>query len=178
MDQLHLEADLRSKICSQRVGPGFYRPVMHRLPSPEDSDEWGVELSHSMTHSAEAMAKVKIIGRGKKYNLMAQVIPIYGFGILLYIIYIIYKLTCKKKTTKSRNYSTVIKTDIKCKIMMEAESLQFSCEGCPNPEEEAEEDKEEYSLLSAPEEGDDPIQADMPKEVGVSGLRMRNRRET
>uniref|UniRef100_A0A8D3C1Z5 Resistance to inhibitors of cholinesterase protein 3 N-terminal domain-containing protein n=1 Tax=Scophthalmus maximus TaxID=52904 RepID=A0A8D3C1Z5_SCOMX len=75
------------------VGPGFYRPVMHRLPSPEDSDQWGVELSHSMTHSAEAMAKVKIIGRGKKYNLMAQVIPIYGFGILLYIIYIIYKVS-------------------------------------------------------------------------------------
>uniref|UniRef100_A0A3Q2XMF4 RIC3 acetylcholine receptor chaperone a n=1 Tax=Hippocampus comes TaxID=109280 RepID=A0A3Q2XMF4_HIPCM len=47
---------------------------------------------HSMTYSAEATAKARSIGRGKKYNLMAQVIPIYGFGILLYILYIIYKV--------------------------------------------------------------------------------------
>uniref|UniRef100_A0A4W6DMK5 Resistance to inhibitors of cholinesterase protein 3 N-terminal domain-containing protein n=1 Tax=Lates calcarifer TaxID=8187 RepID=A0A4W6DMK5_LATCA len=61
--------------------------------------------------------------------------------------------------------------------VMEAESLQFSCEGSLNPEEEAEED-EEYMLMSEPVEGDGRIHADMPKDVGVSGLRMRNRRET
>uniref|UniRef100_A0A8C2XPN6 Resistance to inhibitors of cholinesterase protein 3 N-terminal domain-containing protein n=1 Tax=Cyclopterus lumpus TaxID=8103 RepID=A0A8C2XPN6_CYCLU len=76
------------------VGPGFYPPVMHHLSLPEDPERWGVDPSYSMAHSAEAMAKVKGIGRGKKYNLMAQVIPIYGFGILLYILYIIYKV-CK-----------------------------------------------------------------------------------
>ncbi len=65
---------------------------MHQLSLPEDPERWGVDPSYSMTHSAEAMAKVKGIGRGKKYNLMAQVIPIYGFGILLYIFYIIYKV--------------------------------------------------------------------------------------
>uniref|UniRef100_A0A673CUC2 Resistance to inhibitors of cholinesterase protein 3 N-terminal domain-containing protein n=1 Tax=Sphaeramia orbicularis TaxID=375764 RepID=A0A673CUC2_9TELE len=74
------------------VGPGFYPPVMHQLSFPEDSDQWGVDPSYSMTHNAEIVAKVKGIGR-KKYNLMAQVIPIYGFGILLYIFYIIYKVT-------------------------------------------------------------------------------------
>lgn len=62
--------------------------------------------------------------------------------------------------------------------VMEAESLQFSCEGCLNPEEEAEEDKEELLLMSASVEDDGHIHADAPKEVGVSGLRMRNRRET
>ena len=77
---------------SLQVGPGFYPPVMHQLSSPDDSEQWGVDPSYSMTHSAAAMAKVKGIGRGKKYNLMAQVIPIYGFGILLYILYILYKV--------------------------------------------------------------------------------------
>ncbi|XP_039652063.1 protein RIC-3 [Perca fluviatilis] len=98
------------------VGPGFYPPVMHQLSLPEDQERWGVDPSYSMTHSAEAMAKVKGIGRGKKYNLMAQAIPIYGFGILLYIFYIIYKLTCKGETTKSGNYTTVTKANMENRI--------------------------------------------------------------
>ncbi|XP_034738978.1 protein RIC-3 [Etheostoma cragini] len=98
------------------VGPGFYPPVMPQLSMPEDPERWGVDPSYSMTHSAEAMAKVKGIGRGKKYNLMAQAIPIYGFGILLYIFYIIYKLTCKGETTKSGNYTTVTKANMENRI--------------------------------------------------------------
>uniref|UniRef100_A0A3P8QCZ3 Resistance to inhibitors of cholinesterase protein 3 N-terminal domain-containing protein n=1 Tax=Astatotilapia calliptera TaxID=8154 RepID=A0A3P8QCZ3_ASTCA len=62
--------------------------------------------------------------------------------------------------------------------VMEAESLQFSCDGSSNPEEEAEEDIEGNILMSANVEGEGRISADTPKEVGVSGLRMRNRRET
>lgn len=49
--------------------------------------------SPSLAHTLEAMAKVKSGGRGKKYNLMGQVIPVYGFGILLYILYIMYKVS-------------------------------------------------------------------------------------
>lgn len=60
--------------------------------------------------------------------------------------------------------------------VMEAESLQFSCEGGPNPEEEAEQNDEES--LSAPEDSDGDVHTEVPKEVRVSGLRMRNRRET
>uniref|UniRef100_G3PSQ6 RIC3 acetylcholine receptor chaperone n=1 Tax=Gasterosteus aculeatus TaxID=69293 RepID=G3PSQ6_GASAC len=99
------------------VGPGFYPPVIHRLSSPEDPKRWGVDPSYSTTHSAEAVAKMNVIGRGKKYNLMAQVIPIYGFGILLYIFYIIYKLTCKVKTTESENHTTGIKSNIENTII-------------------------------------------------------------
>ncbi|XP_005952178.2 protein RIC-3-like [Haplochromis burtoni] len=62
--------------------------------------------------------------------------------------------------------------------VMEAESLQFSCDDSSNPEEEAEEDIEGNILMSANVEGEGRISADTPKEVGVSGLRMRNRRET
>nr|XP_046244184.1 protein RIC-3 [Scatophagus argus] len=89
---------------------------MHQLSLPEDQEHWDVDPSYSMTHGAEAMTKVKSTRRGKKYNLMAQVIPIYGFGIFLYIFYIIYKLTCKGKTAKSGNYTTVTKADIQSKI--------------------------------------------------------------
>ncbi|KAK2853996.1 hypothetical protein Q5P01_006657 [Channa striata] len=98
------------------VGPGFYRPVVRQPLLPEDADRWGVDPSYSIIRSAEAMAKVKGIGHGKKYNLMAQVIPIYGFGILLYILYIIYKLTCKGRTTKSGNYITVTKANMENRI--------------------------------------------------------------
>ncbi|XP_051919612.1 protein RIC-3 [Hippocampus zosterae] len=91
------------------VGPGFRPPGMHPVSLADDPQQWDADLFHSMTYSAEATAKARSIGRGKKYNLMTQVIPIYGFGILLYILYIIYKLTCKdKNTTKSRQYSTTM----------------------------------------------------------------------
>ncbi|XP_056237774.1 protein RIC-3 [Seriola aureovittata] len=103
------------------VGPGFYPSGMHQLSVPEDSERWGVDPSYTMTHSAEAMAKIKVIGRGKKYNLMAQVIPIYGFGILLYILYIIYKLTCKGKTTKSGNYTPVTMANMEEEITTDNE---------------------------------------------------------
>lgn len=77
---------------SPTVGPGFYPPLMHQISVPKDPEQWAVESSYSIVHNVEAMAKIKGIGRGKKHNLMAQVIPIYGFGILLYILYIIYKV--------------------------------------------------------------------------------------
>ncbi|XP_014326709.1 protein RIC-3-like [Xiphophorus maculatus] len=88
------------------VGPGFYPPGMHQLSVSDDPEQWEVDSSRSLTHTVEARVKVQSIGRGKKYNLMAQVIPTYGFGILLYILYIMYKLTCKGKVNKSGIYST------------------------------------------------------------------------
>ncbi|XP_067349808.1 protein RIC-3 [Channa argus] len=106
----------KKDLAKPEVGPGFYPPVVRQPSFPKDADRFGVDPSYIMTRSAEAMAKVKGIGHGKKYNLMAQVIPIYGFGILLYIIYIIYKLTCKGRTTKSGNCTTVTKANMENKI--------------------------------------------------------------
>uniref|UniRef100_A0A3Q3KSR5 RIC3 acetylcholine receptor chaperone n=1 Tax=Labrus bergylta TaxID=56723 RepID=A0A3Q3KSR5_9LABR len=79
------------KETGQPEGPGFYPSVMRQLSVPEDPEQWDVDPLLSMAHNAEAMGKVKFIGRGKRYDMMSQVIPIYGFGILLYILYIIYK---------------------------------------------------------------------------------------
>lgn len=39
-------------------------------------------------------------GTGGKSNLAGQIIPIYGFAILLYILYILFKITSKGKTTQ------------------------------------------------------------------------------
>ncbi|XP_061566409.1 protein RIC-3 [Cololabis saira] len=97
------------------VGPGFHPSVMHRLAVPEDQEGWDVDPP-SLTHTVEMMAKMKSIGKGKKSNLMTQVIPIYGFGVLLYILYIIYKLTCKGKPNKSRSYFAMTNANMSNRI--------------------------------------------------------------
>uniref|UniRef100_M3ZXN7 RIC3 acetylcholine receptor chaperone n=1 Tax=Xiphophorus maculatus TaxID=8083 RepID=M3ZXN7_XIPMA len=269
---------------NERVGPGFYPPGMHQLSVSDDPEQWEVDSSRSLTHTVEARVKVQSIGRGKKYNLMAQVIPTYGFGILLYILYIMYKVitatypsnwlqekllqtemmldrivsgrshcsSSKTSTSKKEEkllrqlrqitllmqegrlegaspemeaeevpygadwegmlkppsmMNPVIDTSMRLLSwrripdeetedeteedidveeeeeaddddpLMEAESLQFSCEGSSNPEEQAEEDEEEYLLTLATMEDEHLIHADVPKEVGPNVLRMRNRRE-
>ncbi|KAB5571707.1 hypothetical protein PHYPO_G00228130 [Pangasianodon hypophthalmus] len=53
-------------------------------------------------HHPEAIARAKggTAAAGKS-NLAGQIIPVYGFGILLYILYIIFKITSRGKTSKS-----------------------------------------------------------------------------
>ncbi|KAJ0002242.1 hypothetical protein NQD34_002038, partial [Periophthalmus magnuspinnatus] len=72
----------------KEVGPGYYPPMMLRAPLSQDSEQLGLDPVHALTHH-QTVARLRGIGR--KTNLMTQVIPIYGFGILLYIVYIIYK---------------------------------------------------------------------------------------
>uniref|UniRef100_A0A3Q2ZPH3 RIC3 acetylcholine receptor chaperone n=1 Tax=Kryptolebias marmoratus TaxID=37003 RepID=A0A3Q2ZPH3_KRYMA len=69
----------------------------------DDPEQWDMDPSPSLTHTIEAMVKIKSIERGKKYNLMGQVIPIYGFGILLYILYIIHKVITVTETVSLVN---------------------------------------------------------------------------
>ncbi|XP_017296278.1 protein RIC-3 [Kryptolebias marmoratus] len=94
------------------VGPGFYHSVIHQFSVSDDPEQWDMDPSPSLTHTIEAMVKIKSIERGKKYNLMGQVIPIYGFGILLYILYIIHKLSNKEKMNKSGIYTAVKMTNM------------------------------------------------------------------
>ncbi|XP_068174671.1 protein RIC-3 [Antennarius striatus] len=100
------------------VGPGFYPPAMHHHSLPEDPARWVVDPSYAVMHGAE------VKGVGRKHNLMAQVIPIYGFGIFLYIFYIIYKLTCKGKTSTPEDYRTV-KTSTETKTTMDSELVRL-----------------------------------------------------
>ncbi|XP_077177824.1 protein RIC-3 isoform X2 [Paroedura picta] len=83
-------------------------PTMQHQMSPEARPP----VTHfPRSHLAEAVAKAKGGGGGGGGSsgggggggggrgLVGQVIPIYGFGILLYILYILFKLSSKGKTT-------------------------------------------------------------------------------
>uniref|UniRef100_K7GA87 RIC3 acetylcholine receptor chaperone n=1 Tax=Pelodiscus sinensis TaxID=13735 RepID=K7GA87_PELSI len=87
------------------LGPGppgktsHFPPMMHHQVSPEGRSS-GAHFPRS--HLAEAVAKAKGSGggSGSGRGLVGQIIPIYGFGILLYILYILFKLlSSKRKTT-------------------------------------------------------------------------------
>ncbi|XP_053141513.1 protein RIC-3 isoform X3 [Hemicordylus capensis] len=87
---------------------GQYPPTMHHQISPEVNSP---ATHFPRSHVAEAVAKAKGGGGGgggggsggsggsSGRGLVGQVIPIYGFGILLYILYILFKLSSKGKTT-------------------------------------------------------------------------------
>nr|ALQ34232.1 resistance to inhibitors of cholinesterase 3-like protein isoform 3 [Homo sapiens] len=80
---------------------GRFPPMMHHHQAPSDGQTPGARFQRS--HLAEAFAKAKgsgggAGGGGSGRGLMGQIIPIYGFGIFLYILYILFKLS-KGKTT-------------------------------------------------------------------------------
>lgn len=72
-------------------GLGHFPPMMHRHKAPD-------QTSFSRAHNPEAIARAKGAGTGAgagaggKSNLAGQIIPVYGFGILLYILYILFKV--------------------------------------------------------------------------------------
>uniref|UniRef100_A0A8D0HKF7 RIC3 acetylcholine receptor chaperone n=1 Tax=Sphenodon punctatus TaxID=8508 RepID=A0A8D0HKF7_SPHPU len=84
---------------------GRFPPMLHQPISP-DGQSSGAHFPR--THLAEAVAKAKGGGggggsgsgggSGGGRGLVGQIIPIYGFGILLYILYILFKLSSKGKT--------------------------------------------------------------------------------
>uniref|UniRef100_A0A3Q0QUT3 RIC3 acetylcholine receptor chaperone n=1 Tax=Amphilophus citrinellus TaxID=61819 RepID=A0A3Q0QUT3_AMPCI len=81
-----------SVLCISLFLPRMLLPRAKQEMGQPEGKTWDVDPPYSVAHSLETMAKIKGIRQGKKYNLMAQVIPLYGFGILLYIVYIIHKL--------------------------------------------------------------------------------------
>ncbi|KAG9352394.1 hypothetical protein JZ751_020807, partial [Albula glossodonta] len=106
-----LHSMLTTVLCPLVVGPGRFPPMMHRQQMPDG--QWGAASPYSRSHSAEAIAKAKGggIGGGGKSNLMGQIIPIYGFGILLYILYILFKITSKGKIGKPQNRFPALKSE-------------------------------------------------------------------
>lgn len=65
---------------------------MNRQKTPDRAASAGF----SRAHNTEAIARAKGAGTGAggggKSNLAGQIIPVYGFGILLYILYILFKV--------------------------------------------------------------------------------------
>lgn len=75
---------------------GLFPPMMHHHQAPSDGPTPGARFQRS--HLAEAFAKAKgsgggTGGGGSGRGLMGQIIPIYGFGIFLYILYILFKVS-------------------------------------------------------------------------------------
>uniref|UniRef100_A0A8D2C9K6 RIC3 acetylcholine receptor chaperone n=1 Tax=Sus scrofa TaxID=9823 RepID=A0A8D2C9K6_PIG len=75
---------------------GRFPPVMPHRQAPSDGQTPGARLQRS--HLAEAFAKARGSGAGpggggSGRGLMGQIIPIYGFGIFLYILYILFKVS-------------------------------------------------------------------------------------
>ncbi|NXU41302.1 RIC3 protein, partial [Drymodes brunneopygia] len=75
------------------------------------------------SHLTEAVAKAKAGGggsgstAGSGRGLVGQIIPIYGFGIFLYILYILFKLASKGRTTPAeRKCPTATSGNMKRKI--------------------------------------------------------------
>lgn len=78
------------------AGPGRLPPMMHRQIAPEGRGQRAAGSGFSRAHNPEAIARAKGAGTGAgtggKSNLAGQIIPVYGFGILLYILYILFKV--------------------------------------------------------------------------------------
>lgn len=76
------------------LGPGHFPPMVRRQVAPEA--QRGSSAHFSRAHNPEAIARAKGGGTGAapsgKSSLAGQIIPIYGFGILLYILYILFKV--------------------------------------------------------------------------------------
>uniref|UniRef100_A0A8D0X9X9 Resistance to inhibitors of cholinesterase protein 3 N-terminal domain-containing protein n=1 Tax=Sus scrofa TaxID=9823 RepID=A0A8D0X9X9_PIG len=88
---------------------GRFPPVMPHRQAPSDGQTPGARLQRS--HLAEAFAKARGSGAGpggggSGRGLMGQIIPVYGFGIFLYILYILFKLSKGKSPAEDRRCST------------------------------------------------------------------------
>ncbi|KAG5273411.1 hypothetical protein AALO_G00151040 [Alosa alosa] len=101
-------------------GSGHFPPMVRRQLAPEGQRANGAQFSRA--HNTEAIARAKGGGTGAapggKSSLAGQIIPIYGFGILLYILYILFKITSKGKTSKppQSRLSTLRSENMKRKI--------------------------------------------------------------
>ncbi|KAM4619159.1 protein RIC-3b [Polymixia lowei] len=105
----------------QEAGPGRFPPMIHRQVAPDGQGQRAAGSHFSRAHNPEAIARAKGAGTGAgtggKSNLAGQIIPIYGFGILLYILYILFKITSKgsSKPTESR-FPSIRSENMKRKI--------------------------------------------------------------
>ncbi|KAF4085652.1 hypothetical protein AMELA_G00097880 [Ameiurus melas] len=74
-----------------------FPPMLQRKSAPVPSRGAGGNSAHQPEAIARAKGSTATAG---KSNLAGQIIPVYGFGILLYILYIIFKITSGGKASK------------------------------------------------------------------------------
>ncbi|KAM6973347.1 protein RIC-3b [Aplochiton taeniatus] len=107
------------KDAAQAESPGRFPPMAHRQMAPDSQGQRAAGSQFSRAHNPEAVARAKGTGAGTggKSNLAGQIIPIYGFGILVYILYILFKITSKGNTKPAESrFPTVRSENTKRKI--------------------------------------------------------------
>ncbi|XP_069018701.1 protein RIC-3b [Embiotoca jacksoni] len=105
-------------------GSGRFPPMMHRQMAPEGRGQRAAGSAgsgSSRANNPEAIARAKGpgtgVGAGGKSNLAGQIIPVYGFGILFYILYILFKITSKGSSKPSEGrFPSVRSENMKRKI--------------------------------------------------------------
>ncbi|KAA0723245.1 Protein RIC-3 [Triplophysa tibetana] len=98
LPKMFLPREKKDKVHT-KVGPGHFPPIGHGYSFSEDYVDWNTESNYNKHYIPEVIARTKSVG---KPNLLVQVIPVYGFGIFLYIIYLFFKLTSKDKPHRQR----------------------------------------------------------------------------
>ncbi|XP_048119264.1 protein RIC-3 [Alosa alosa] len=108
---------VQKEIMQKAVGPGYYPTGMPRKQPPEGLEPWETESVYPGTLGSEAIAKAQVkgtMGGNKKSSHLGQIVPIYGVGILFYILHIFVKLTRQDKKAKPAG---------RCPISNDAESV-------------------------------------------------------
>ncbi|XP_067902422.1 protein RIC-3-like isoform X2 [Heterodontus francisci] len=62
--------------------------------------QWSAHPNFPGSHQAESIAKAK--GGGGNRSFMAQIIPVYGFGLFMYVLYILFKIAIKGSTSSPK----------------------------------------------------------------------------
>ncbi|XP_017292298.1 protein RIC-3b [Kryptolebias marmoratus] len=111
----------RKDAAERPEGSGRFPPMMHRQVGPEGRGQRTAGSGFSRAHNPETIARAKGAGTGAgtggKSNLAGQIIPVYGFGILLYILYILFKITSKGSSKPSEGrFPPVCSENMKRKI--------------------------------------------------------------
>ncbi|KAM8891142.1 protein RIC-3b isoform 2-T3 [Spinachia spinachia] len=100
--------------------------MMQRQASPEGR---GQRAAGARANSPEAPARAKGggagTGTGGKSNLAGQIIPVYGFGILLYILYILFKITSKGNSKPSESRFPSVRSENKKRKISDFELVQL-----------------------------------------------------
>ncbi|XP_053539045.1 protein RIC-3 [Ictalurus punctatus] len=81
---------------SEAVGPGSLPALRYGHGASAGDDQWTPGSFYTRSQTPQTFSPTKT---SRKSSLLAQITPIYGFGIFLYIVYIFYKLTREDRAT-------------------------------------------------------------------------------
>ncbi|KAM8861582.1 protein RIC-3b [Synchiropus picturatus] len=119
----------RKDAAERPEGSGHFPPMVHRQVAPEGRGQRTAGASFNRAHSSEAVARGKGAGTGLgtagKSNLAGQIIPVYGFGILLYILYILFKITSKGNSKPLECRSPPVRSENMKRKITDFELLQL-----------------------------------------------------